>query len=289
MDDIDKLEMEGAQKQQLHSLTVEEWLGIVPQSVKNVYRPKNPVMVDLLVEVRSSPTSKWTRESFELTNRLHVGDYVDAQDSARKWYEAIVCDVKSETIKVHYFGWGSKWDVKLPRTNGSSSSGSKLSSPMPLWTKSKNWRELIKVGDEVEIRESTSLVQRPKWHRATILAVGDENDNPRDLVGGAELEELDIKGVEKKAPLLLLNRKKQVNVFFRNLIVRLTRACLDAHFFIHHYYSLFWHIPGPRGSSTRNAKPPFFYTNKTVFGGGSSRTTTVSTLGKSLRRGDMSG
>jgi hypothetical protein len=213
--------MERAQKQQqqLHSLTVEEWLGLVPLSVNNIYRPNKPVMVELLVEVRNSPTSKWTREPLELTNRLQVGDYVDAQDSARKWYEAIVCDVKSETtIKVHYFGWGSKWDVKLPRTNNSS--GSKLSSPMPLWTKTKNWRERIKVGDEVEIRESTSLVQRPKWHRATILAVGDENDSPRELVGGAELEELDIKGDGKKAPLLLLNRKKQVNIFYLKLIFR---------------------------------------------------------------------
>lgn len=193
-------------QQQFHSLAVEEWLGLAPLSVNNVYRPNKPVTVELLVEVRNSPTSKWTREPLELTNRLQVGDYVDAHDSARKWYEAIVCDVKSETtIKVHYFGWGSKWDVNLPRTN--SSSGSKLSSPMPLWTKTKNWRELIKVGDEVEIRESTSLVQRPKWHRATILAVGGENDSPRELVGGAELEELDIKGDGKKAPLLLLNRK----------------------------------------------------------------------------------
>ena len=234
--------MERAQKQlQLHSLTVEEWLGLVPLSVNNIYRPNKPVMVELLVEVRNSPTSKWTRGPLELTNRLQVGDYVDAQDSARKWYEAIVCDVKSETtIKVHYFGWGSKWDVKLPRTN--SSSGSKLSSPMPLWTKTNNWRELIKVGDEVEIRESTSLVQRPKWHRATVLAVGDENDSPRELVGGAELEELDIKGVGKKAPLLLLNRKKQVHVFYLNLIVRPTRS---PGFSISVYSSLLL-FPGPR-------------------------------------------
>ena len=103
---------------------------------------------------------------------------------------------------------------------------------MPLWTKTKNWRELIKVGDEVEIRESTSLVQRPKWHRATILAVGDENDSPRDLVGGAELEELDIKGDGKKAPLLLLNRKKQVNIFYLKLIFRLIFCVYSSLLFI---------------------------------------------------------
>ena len=36
-----------------------------------------------------------------------VGDYVNAQDSARKWYEAIVQEVTPETVKVHYFGLGS--------------------------------------------------------------------------------------------------------------------------------------------------------------------------------------
>jgi hypothetical protein len=83
---------------------------------------------------------------------------------------------------------------------------------VPLWTRSENWREQIKVGDEVEIRDSTSLVQRPKWHRATVLAVGGENEPPRELEGGAELELLGINAVGKKIPLTLLNRKAQVCV-----------------------------------------------------------------------------
>jgi hypothetical protein len=32
-----------------------------------------------------------------------------------------VREVKPDTIKVHYFGWGSKWDVELPRKSGSGS------------------------------------------------------------------------------------------------------------------------------------------------------------------------
>jgi hypothetical protein len=83
---------------------------------------------------------------------------------------------------------------------------------VPLWTRSANWREQIKVGSEVEIRESTSLVQRPKWHRATVLAVGGENEPPRELEGGAELELLGVNAVGKKIPLTLLNRKAQVCV-----------------------------------------------------------------------------
>ncbi len=81
---------------------------------------------------------------------------------------------------------------------------------MPLWTRTADWRDQIKVGDEVEIRESTSLVQRPKWHRATVLLVGDGNDIPRELEGGAELEAFDVIGAGKKVPLIMLNRKRQV-------------------------------------------------------------------------------
>ena len=66
------------------------------------------------------------------------------------------------------------------------------------------------MGDEVEIRESTSLVQRPKWHRATVLAVGKETDSPIELEGNAELEKLDVNEKGKKIPLLLLRRKRQV-------------------------------------------------------------------------------
>jgi len=55
------------------------------------------------------------------TSSYQPGDYVDAQDSARKWYEAIVREVKPDTIKVHYFGWGSKWDYELPRRQGTKS------------------------------------------------------------------------------------------------------------------------------------------------------------------------
>ncbi len=68
------------------------------------------------------------------------------------------------------------------------------------------------MGDEVEIRESTSLLQRPKWHRGTVLAVGGENDTPRELEGGAELELLGVNAVGKNIPLTLLNRKAQVCV-----------------------------------------------------------------------------
>ena len=83
---------------------------------------------------------------------------------------------------------------------------------MPLWTKTAKWRPQIAIGDGVEIRESTSLKQRPKWHRAKVLAVGSEHDSPRELEGGAELEDLDVDEKGRKVPCLLLGRKRQVLV-----------------------------------------------------------------------------
>ncbi|KAL9189843.1 hypothetical protein ACHAXT_009518 [Thalassiosira profunda] len=189
------------------SLTVEQWLGLEELSVRS--NASGPVALDLLVEVRSSPTSSWSRESLELENRLQVGDFVDAQDGAHKWYEAIVREVTPATVKVHYFGWASKWDADLPRRKGTDS---KLSPPMPLWTKSVRWRELIKAGDDVEVRESTSMVERPKWHRAHVLAVGNEGDDPRELQDSAELEKLEVDGLGRKVPLVLLKRKRQILV-----------------------------------------------------------------------------
>lgn len=63
----------------------------------------------------------------------------------------------------------------------------------------------------MEVRESTSLVQRPKWHRAVVLAVGSEADVPRELQGGAKLEELEDNGLGRKVPLMLMKRKRQVS------------------------------------------------------------------------------
>jgi hypothetical protein len=61
------------------SLTVEEWLGLEPLSIQNIHRQKrqllsdeDEVVVNLLIEVRSSPAIKWSLELSELENRLEV-------------------------------------------------------------------------------------------------------------------------------------------------------------------------------------------------------------------------
>eukprot|EP00804_Cyclotella_cryptica_P029210 CCRYP_011647-RC/>CCRYP_011647-RC protein AED:0.05 eAED:0.05 QI:124/1/1/1/1/1/6/1079/1337 len=182
--------------------TVEAWLRLDEKS-------REPFVVEILVEIRSSPTSRWVREPFELQNRLQVGDFVDAQDTALKWYEAIVRELTPETVKVHYFGWGSRWDGELPRRKGMGTKN--ISPPMPLWTKTSRWRDRINIGVEVEVRQTASLLHRPKWYRATVIAIGRESDSPRELLGGAELEMIEDES-GKQFPLKLLQRKRQVMV-----------------------------------------------------------------------------
>jgi len=194
------------------SMTVAEWLRLEERGLGLMSKKTllGPVVVELLIEIRSSPTARWSRESLELGNRWEVGDFVDAQDTALKWYEGIIREVTADKVKVHYFGWASKWDATLPRYKNVGTS--KLSPPAPLWTKTSRWRERIKVGDSVEVRESNSLAHRPKWYRATVLATGKETDSPTELTGGAELEMNEENEKGTKNPLLLLNRKRQILV-----------------------------------------------------------------------------
>lgn len=101
--------------------------------------------------------------NFRLVNRVQVGDFVDAQDTAGKWFEAYVSEVKQDTVKVHYFGWSSKWDTELPKDYSTSpnSKFAKLSPPQPLWSHSENWREHLQEGDIVEVREAGSSIRKP--------------------------------------------------------------------------------------------------------------------------------
>ena len=86
----------------------------------------------------------------------------------------------------------------------------KVSPPMPLWSKTSRWRERIRVGQEVEVRQTASLAYRQKWYRATVIAIRRESDNnPIEIVGGAELEMI---GEDKKSPLKMLQRKRQILV-----------------------------------------------------------------------------
>jgi len=176
------------------------------------------VKCNIIIETRNNSLKDcYTRQHLELCNRIQVGDFVDAPDKCGKWYEAVVREETEDLFKVHYIGWGSRWDCWIRRfdqnfypPNFEHFPGP----PAPLWSRSSRWRCNAKVGSDVEVREAASLAVRPKWFPAKIVALGRESDPIRSCEGGAQLETLepDEEDPEKLMPLLLLHRTRQVLV-----------------------------------------------------------------------------
>lgn len=188
-------------------ITVGEWLSTHAEDASRT-------QLKVLVETRRTTNAAWPRAALEFENRIKVGDFVDAQDSSGKWYESVVREITEDTVTVHYIGWSSRWDATLKRRrHGKGVAGimQRLQEPAPLWTKVSRWRQRIRVGDTVEIRDSSSLASRPRWYRGEIKKVGMVNDPIRELPCGAQLEEYEIPGSEK-GPLFLLKERQQVLV-----------------------------------------------------------------------------
>ena len=201
-------------KKRSKPLTLGEWANRNSPSGKDR-------QFECLLELRSTLDAPWPRKPLELMQRISVGDFVDAQDVAGKWYEARVTEVQEDSIKVHYMGWSSKWDTSLKRWPDSTVSGmaNRLLVPMPLWSQAPRWRERVRIGDVVEVRDTSSLVQRPKWYKGVVKKIGKQGDPMRSLEGGADLEYYpldenakDDDGKVKELPLLLLDRGQQVLV-----------------------------------------------------------------------------
>jgi len=97
---------------------------------------------------------------------LSVGDLVDCMDKEKCWFESIVQETMSDgSIKVHFMGWGSKWDDIVTI--------SELSSRIaPLNSKTKNWRADLFEGGLIEIKCNDDLVnQKWMWGKVTSLNV----------------------------------------------------------------------------------------------------------------------
>ena len=198
-------------KHAVQPVTIQEWVE------RHLLESKtSEKSLHLLIETRKTLSSPWPREKLELPNRIQVGDFCDAQDVAGKWYEAVVRKVEKDTITIHYVGWASRWDAKVRRRKvieGIEGINTRVACPSPLWTRTKRWREKIRVGEIVEVRDSSSLIQRPKWYRGEIKSIGGANDAVRKLSGGAVLETYPVEGVEEKEEhLILLRRAQQVLV-----------------------------------------------------------------------------
>jgi len=76
-------------------------------------------------------------------NALTVGTVIDAQDSDKRWFDAVITTVDGDLLGVHYRGWDAKWDRKNVLRSSETI--------QPLYTHTIRWREFTQ-GDLVEVR-----------------------------------------------------------------------------------------------------------------------------------------
>jgi hypothetical protein len=85
-----------------------------------------------------------------------IGDLVDCMDKEKVWFESVIVDLLPDNaIKVHFMGWGSKWDDVIPKVDIASRVA-------PLNSKTVNWRSELFEGGLIEIKCNDDLVNQ-KW------------------------------------------------------------------------------------------------------------------------------
>lgn len=89
---------------------------------------------------------------------LSDGDYCDAMDQYRVWYESRIVETRGSKVRVHFLGWESRWDITVER-----------SSPtlQPFHSRVPRWR-VFEPGMELEMRVEG------KWHPAIVEVVDAE-------------------------------------------------------------------------------------------------------------------
>eukprot|EP00485_Elphidium_margaritaceum_P001213 CAMPEP_0202698136 /NCGR_PEP_ID=MMETSP1385-20130828/11412_1 /ASSEMBLY_ACC=CAM_ASM_000861 /TAXON_ID=933848 /ORGANISM="Elphidium margaritaceum" /LENGTH=683 /DNA_ID=CAMNT_0049354767 /DNA_START=56 /DNA_END=2107 /DNA_ORIENTATION=- len=71
---------------------------------------KNASALPVIHSMCPIPGSEWTQ-------RLQIGDIIDAQDEHDKWYEAVIRYIEHKDgqplLLLHYIGWNKKWDEQV--------------------------------------------------------------------------------------------------------------------------------------------------------------------------------
>jgi hypothetical protein len=106
--------------------------------------------------------------------KAELGMEVDAMDEEGIWYDARLVEIVNQKVRVHFFGWSSKWDIWYS-----------LGVPMlaPSRTFTKPWREHLKVGTRVQFRYAFHNI---RWFDGVICGINGYavdvmgiEDNPR--------------------------------------------------------------------------------------------------------------
>lgn len=65
-------------------------------------------------EVKLVPRERGGRNIWREGDPLAVDDLVDAMDKEKSWFESFIVEIRGDgAVKVHFMGWGSKWDGRL--------------------------------------------------------------------------------------------------------------------------------------------------------------------------------
>jgi DNA-binding beta-propeller fold protein YncE len=126
-------------------------------SIKKVIESKygNPIIA----------TSRGGRNIWRASETLKVGDLVDAIDKENIWYESYVVSITPAYVRVHFMGWGSKWDDDIPEKDIHKRIA-------PLNSKTKNWRGELFEGGLIEIKCNEDMVnQKWMWGRIVLLSM----------------------------------------------------------------------------------------------------------------------
>lgn len=109
--------------------------------------------------LKSKPKEKRLRGGrniWDPTCPFAIGDLVDCMDKEKIWFESIIVDLLPDgSVKVHFMGWGSKWDDVINKVELDVRIA-------PLNSKTTNWRAELFEGGLIEIKCNDDLVNQ-KW------------------------------------------------------------------------------------------------------------------------------
>jgi hypothetical protein len=91
---------------------------------------------------------------------LKIGDFLDCLDTDNKWFEGVILNAHPDGVTVHFRGWNSRYDVF------ESFFSARIQQP---YTKSKEWRRFIGVGDMIEVKDDFNGTYL--WFVGTIVRV----------------------------------------------------------------------------------------------------------------------
>ena len=103
------------------------------------------------------------RNIWRADDPLREGDLVDALDRERSWFESYIVGISNGQVRIHFMGWGSKWDDDILESDLPTRIA-------PLNSKTKNWRADLFEGGLIEIKCNDDTVNQ-KWMWGRIIAL----------------------------------------------------------------------------------------------------------------------